>query len=75
MHHGHDVRMADDPAHRPLLTSELFEVDIVLVRTEHLHCNDAVEGRFIAPIHNAEPAAAHRLSIVVALCLELGNNS
>src|SRR5271170_1048414 len=74
MQHGHDVRVAGDPPHRPLLASEPFEVDIVLIRTEHLHCDDTVERRFIAAIDNAEPAAPHRLSFVVALCLELGNN-
>lgn len=74
MQHGHDVRVPGDPPHRPLLASELFEVDIVLVRTEHLHCDDAVEGRFIAAIHDAESATAHRLGIVVALSLEFGCN-
>jgi hypothetical protein len=74
MQYGHDVRVAGDPPHCPLLASELFEVDIILIRTEHLHCDDTVERRFIAAIDNAEPTAPHRLSIVVALCLELGNN-
>jgi hypothetical protein len=43
MQHGHDVRVAGDPPHRSLLASELSEVDFVLVRTEHLHCDGTVE--------------------------------
>ena len=32
MQYGHDVRVAGDASHRPLLTVEMFDVDIVLAR-------------------------------------------
>src|SRR5271165_315938 len=73
--YGHDVRVAGDPPHRSLLVVEVFEVDIVRIGTEHLHRNDAVKRRFVTAIHHSEPAAPHRLGIVVALCLEFGNDS
>src|ERR1700758_2990157 len=73
--YGHDVRVAGEPPHRSLLMLEVVEVDIVRIGTEHLHRNDAVTRRFVAAIPHSEPAAAHRLGIVIALCLELGNYS
>ena len=75
MQYGHDVRVAGDPSHRPLLTVEMFDVDIVRIGTEHLHRDDAVERRFVTAIHHSEPAASYRLSIAVALCLKLGDDS
>src|ERR1700731_4944670 len=75
MQHGHDVRVAGAPAHRPLLARELFEVKVVAIRAEYLHRDETVECWFVAPIHDAESAAPHRLSAVVALCLQLGDNS
>ena len=75
MQHGHDVRVAGDPSHGPLLAVEVFDVDIVRIGTEHLHRDDAVERRLVTAIHHSEPAASHRLRVVVALCLELGDDS
>ena len=43
MQHGHDVRVAGNPSHRPLLAIEVFEVEVVLIGTEHLDRDDPVE--------------------------------
>ena len=43
MQHGHDVRVARDPSHRPLLAVKVFEIDVVLIGTEHLDRDDSVE--------------------------------
>jgi hypothetical protein len=73
MKHGHDVRVTGDPSHRPLLATEVFEVDVVRIGTEHLDGDDPVECRLPTPIDDAEPAAPDRLGVVVALCLKLGH--
>ena len=39
----HDVWVAGDSSHRPLLAVEVFEVDILRIGTEHLHRDHAVE--------------------------------
>src|SRR5262249_34898536 len=43
MQHGHDVRVPRDPSHRPLLALKVFELDVVLIGTEHLDRDDPVE--------------------------------
>ena len=43
MEHRHDVRVAGDPSHRPLLAIKVFEVDVVLIGSEHLHRDDSIE--------------------------------
>jgi hypothetical protein len=58
-----------------LLAFEVYEVEIVLIGTEYLDRDDAVERRFVTAIYDAKPTAPHRLRVVVALCLELGDDS
>jgi hypothetical protein len=41
--YGDDVRVARDPSHRPLLAVKMVEVNVVLIGTEHLDRNNAVE--------------------------------
>ncbi|MGC1155872.1 MAG: hypothetical protein WA925_28320 [Mycobacterium sp.] len=43
LEHRHDVRVPGDPSHRPLLAIKGFEVNLVLIETEHLHRDDSIE--------------------------------
>ena len=43
MQYGHDVRVARNPSHCPLLALEVFELDVVLIGTQYLDRDDSVE--------------------------------
>ena len=40
---GHDVRVAGNASHRPLLAVKVFEIEVVLIGTEHLDRDHPVE--------------------------------